>query len=896
MAISGAYTAGLVKGFGTDFAGRIDERTKLQEKYADLMIDSAKAKAPKYAAQTAAYKNTVTQAKQLKDEFGFTDAEIVGIASKYDISKIYTDLFNQKAAAVQAGSVLGFDKGIVLNTLNLPAEASLPEGMSMEDGLRQVILNTQQNLDDSSNPKSEVSRRNAFGKAMANLLSLNPRASAEDQVKGMQIAGFSAEELMAWSPEAGRGDMFPEISAGPLSLPGQDYKATDYESRKNQYYRDFARQFKLLNEDTGEIDATMGDAFKDSGASAVDVARDIDAASLLFAELDKKIAFKGYGAGFGDKSQRSGVLNRLRIKVNTPEELAALVKLESSGKITQMILDTNGTFDDDDLEALLTGEPREDKPSVTSADDKQIVTQTEAAITAAETPAAITKADTAPEINANEQAAIASMPNGNQVARMLAEQEPSTEEPSDIGMDTGEALTADTAFLLPKDADKLTSEFLSGEKTKSFLKKVFPDYPSDAEIVAGAENFNNAAAVAISNAASSTVDWFRGLVGTESGVSISDWLNGEAERIAGKPKVTAKDVEDRQAQAAKVFTDALQDAYNFGADVYEEVVENAKQKIAGSGILTAAEQMEKRIQDNDRQFLADKRNFPQPLSRIVTPAQSEEDKALEASMIAIDEERKRIQDMDRQFLADEKNYPQPLKAMTSIEPLSINTPAELDAAIEERVGEMPPDYKKQVAKTVASINKILKGFESKANLSVDTAIHTVSPGNLAEAISNLTERMFDETLEERIMQNEGQENRAIAFAKLQQQLSELTLFPKRVPVDMNDIDPYPTMDAMASERLHSLQDDINESILSATKKLLSRIGFGNSSTEEVAEVKPEPLMAKPKKAEKPKEMTSSDRARLKRAQKARELGKDTGLLETLVEKYGIALVQKEMGL
>jgi hypothetical protein len=66
-----------------------------------------------------------------------------------------------------------------------------------------------------------------------------------------------------------------------------------------------------------------------------------------------------------------------------------------------------------------------------------------------------------------------------------------------------------------------------------------------------------------------------------------------------------------------------------------------------------------------------------------------------------------------------------------------------------------------------------------------------------------------------------------------------------------------------------------------------------------APVPMEPIMAKPKKtkkAKKPKEMTSSDKARLKRAQEARELGKDTGLLEMLVEKYGIAIVQKEMGL
>jgi hypothetical protein len=58
----------------------------------------------------------------------------------------------------------------------------------------------------------------------------------------------------------------------------------------------------------------------------------------------------------------------------------------------------------------------------------------------------------------------------------------------------------------------------------------------------------------------------------------------------------------------------------------------------------------------------------------------------------------------------------------------------------------------------------------------------------------------------------------------------------------------------------------------------------------------EPLMAKPKKAKKPKEMTASDKARLQRAQKANELSGDSGLLEMLVKKYGIALVQKEMGL
>ena len=62
-----------------------------------------------------------------------------------------------------------------------------------------------------------------------------------------------------------------------------------------------------------------------------------------------------------------------------------------------------------------------------------------------------------------------------------------------------------------------------------------------------------------------------------------------------------------------------------------------------------------------------------------------------------------------------------------------------------------------------------------------------------------------------------------------------------------------------------------------------------------AEAKPEPIVKRRKP--KVKEMTSSDKARLKRAQEAGELrGEDSSLLDMLVEKYGEDVVQKEMGL
>jgi hypothetical protein len=257
----------------------------------------------------------------------------------------------------------------------------------------------------------------------------------------------------------------------------------------------------------------------------------------------------------------------------------------------------------------------------------------------------------------------------------------------------------------------------------------------------------------------------------------------------------------------------------------------------------------------------------------------------------------------REEALNDFDLPIPPKEVKPIDMSLINTEADLKDAIAKRIGSMPPDYKVQVVNAVASLNEVLeafeastKDFETSVNVGIENAIDTVSVDNLAEAISNMSVRMFgavvgDETLEERIMKNEGQRNRAAAFAKLQEQFSALTLFPERTPVDVKDIDPYPTMPEMASEFLHSTQDKINASIASTAKAFLAKLGIGNSSEE--GETKVEPLVARP---EKPKEMTSSDKARLRRARKANELSGDSALLEMLVEKYGIAIVQKEMGL
>jgi hypothetical protein len=264
------------------------------------------------------------------------------------------------------------------------------------------------------------------------------------------------------------------------------------------------------------------------------------------------------------------------------------------------------------------------------------------------------------------------------------------------------------------------------------------------------------------------------------------------------------------------------------------------------------------------------------------------------------------------------DLPVPPKDLGLIDTLSVSTEADLKDAITKRIGEMPPDYKVQVVNTVAALNEALKAFETSANISIENAIDAVTVENIDAAINNMAVRMFDtiadydyETLEERIInQNEVPSasanraaalsaNRAAAFAKLQKQFSELAFFPKGVP---GKIDLGPTMGEVSSNWLHRTDDKINSAIVSAAKSLLAKVGIGKPSNDKEfndalkAETQPEPLVTRPKRTEQPKEMTASDKARLKRAQKANELSGDSGLLNMLVEKYGSVIVQKEMGL
>ena len=767
--MASAFQAGMIGGFADTFVQKIQDRTDKAEKYEDMMIASAKANAPKYAETTAAYKATVSQARQLKDSFGFTDSEIVAMASKYDLNAIHKTLMEQKMAAEANASELGFDKSTILGSLNMASSITMPKGMTLESGLRNILFNTTQNLNASNNPKSEVNKRGAFGKAMADFLALNPRASAEEQLKNMQYAGFSMDELRNFNASAGRGDIFPEVTAGPLALPDQDYKSSDFGNTQDKTRRTFARMFKVLNEAGTDIEASLAKNLQTPNG-VIDVFKDIETASQYMAFLESNIAFKGYGAGFGNELKRTGAISRLISRIDTPEELKAFVAAERDGRFTKLIIETDGTFTDTQLEAVLNGEPipgvePEEETSVDAAGTDPLTETSTPATAAASGPAPLTS-DAAinkkvAELTGGTTDATKGIPFG-----LSDEEERLRAEP----IRTEEVIESPA---LPSD---VTDALISGQAFKEDVLDVAGNKIMPAPFKAVA---------AISDAVAYAADFVAGAMGAQESSPMSKRLRESAEQR----RQTASEI------AAKGWLSSMGISEPESVEAVAEGFRNTV--FTEEGVKTANGLM------------------------------SYEDFARERS--------KTQENVEPRFLRKgmqitlNPDFVEPDEPLSSEEPSAVN-----EVFTPEFPGDVPEDLENA---TTSEISKALSYLTELPDVIHQSLFDTQDKINTSIAA------LFEESLEERIMKNEGQRNRVVALQALKDKISDL-----------------------------------------------------REKAEVEQTVEPEPLVTRPKKPLKPKGMTASDKARLQRAQKARELGKDTGLLEMLVEKYGIALVQKEMGL
>jgi len=379
-----AFAAGFSKGFGTELSEGIKERRKEQNKYVDNMMDTAKAWQPKFLKANADVDADLELMKVMNTEFNISEAEFVALAQNYDMK----DIYSKSVEAREAFKKVGLDPNAVnrdtlLTGLSLPKDFSLPEGMTATDAMRQIHMGYAKNLAADPSNKSDAHQQSSFAKAVAGVLMLDPRSSAEKIANQMQVMGTSVEDLTMFAAQGGvKGKPLDNVTrTGAFVLPNTDYTSgsfnTTLSNSRSSLYR---TMLDLTDPDATVTDANsaairlaLGES-NNKNINETNLATFIESGAGKFGQLEKQLINKGMSIGFNTRGMRDMALSAVRAEINTVNELDNFSEAVKSGKAVELILESvreTGEVTMETIEAILGGEVKNsegDVPAVTGED------------------------------------------------------------------------------------------------------------------------------------------------------------------------------------------------------------------------------------------------------------------------------------------------------------------------------------------------------------------------------------------------------------------------------------------------------------------------------------------------------------------------------------------------
>ena len=353
MAIKGAFSAGLIKGFATSMEQGIKDRQARMDELISNQMDTVKRSAPKLAQSMAEAKNAQMIMGEMKSQFGVTEEEFIALAQNYDINAVYGAV--QKAqAALPEGSKL--DKSQFLGSLNIPKGTTLPEGMTAEQAIESIYLGYARNVNEKPGDKSETHKNRSWGKALKDTLMLDPRASAEEQLQAMSYMGMPVNEIVQYEASAGSG--YKPIQGVErvqgFDINTTDYQEKDYMSTASTYERTFTRTFAGTDDLANVTD--MQSALDAIGApDKAALGNKLRKGGTAIADLELKLS----ESGMQSTLERDRTLLRLSNEVNTAEEMDNLIAAVDDGTASEIIMESmkkHGRLTNEYIDYILTGE------------------------------------------------------------------------------------------------------------------------------------------------------------------------------------------------------------------------------------------------------------------------------------------------------------------------------------------------------------------------------------------------------------------------------------------------------------------------------------------------------------------------------------------------------------
>ena len=402
------FWAHALKGFTDTFAAGIERRQDRMEDLLDNGFDAAKRIAPSYMKTQGQFKQIKEIQTAMQRDFGLTDDEFVALVDATDVTSLYKDVYDTKQYrdANQLGSL---DKSEILSLVDMPDDFKLPEGMTADAAIRQVLGLQTASLQKETDPKSEGAKQRSFAQAAKDLFMLDPRMSAEQQLKNMKYMGVNVNDLIAYqSLGGGRQDIFSDVSrTSEYSLSKDDYTAADI--TRTQNYAAKLMSLGITNFDLN--DSVQFADYTEDNTNAGEIKKAVNDTASSMSSLERQIIMAGRGNElFAGRVGRFQIIDQLSRSVNSQDEATSLnssIKSNFAIDVIKGAIAESRELTDAEIDIIIAGERPEEKPI--SADKKPTDDLQSTVVPKVETPVE----DAVPEVlksNVEVQTAIQELP------------------------------------------------------------------------------------------------------------------------------------------------------------------------------------------------------------------------------------------------------------------------------------------------------------------------------------------------------------------------------------------------------------------------------------------------------------------------------------------------------
>lgn len=378
------FWAHALKGFTDTLNKGIEDRTKRMDTLIDNGLDAAKRAAPDYAKANAQYKAVKEVQRNMQRDFGLTDDEFVALVDATDITALAENIYATKTYR-ESNNLGTVDKTDILALVKMPEGFKLPQGMTADQALQQIMGLQTAALEKETNPKSEGAKQRSWASAVKDVLMLDPKMSAEEQLKQMQYMGVNVNQLMQFQALGGvKQDIFPGVSSSTAySISKDDYTADDMNRTRKNMARSIslgATKFDLTDTTDFANYTTTNDK-----EQAAELKKQIFDAGVEMSTLERQIIMTARGNDvFAGRVGRSVILDSIATRVDTPEEVATLtesIKSKFAIGIIKGAISENRDLTDEEIDAIITGVPpkkeepkEEDKPVTPATPESEVPT------------------------------------------------------------------------------------------------------------------------------------------------------------------------------------------------------------------------------------------------------------------------------------------------------------------------------------------------------------------------------------------------------------------------------------------------------------------------------------------------------------------------------------------